>query len=1021
MIRGPKSPATPRKREPNTDRLKLLSLLILLGLGSGLARGQSGPVPLPDAVKSMTVPPGFRVSLFAGEPDVVQPIAMTTDDRGRLWVVECLSYPDWQTNRNADGRDRVLIFEDRDGDGRFDSRTVFWDKGRNLAGIAWGFSGVWLCSAPELIFIPDRDRDDRPDGPPQTVLDGWSLEAKHNIVNGLAWGPDGWLYGCHGILSTSRPGIPGTAVASRPELNCGVWRVHPVTHQSEVVAHGTTNPWGIAFDEEGALFVANCVIKHLFQIIPGAHYARMYGQDINPYSFQLIQSCADHIHWAGGWWKTEGAEHSQNDAAGGGHAHCGAMVYLGDNFPDEYRNRFFTLNVHGHRMNQDILVRSGSGYVARHGADLVKSSDSWFRGTALTYGPDGGVYISDWSDAEECHDYLDIHRENGRIYKLTYGPPAKAGRVDLAALPDRELLQLQSHKNEWFASHARLLLEERAATGKLEAASGATAFELFQQAPTAARQLRALWVLFALGELTEKAAAAALASPHEAVRAWAVRLKLDGGGPGSSPASRASATSSGAPPGRSGNRDDVTWMTEVARNDSAAIVHLALASGLQRLPLEKRLGLAEALASTPKHSADANIPLMIWYAIEPLVSANDQAAQSFLVAARIPLVRQLTAQRLALRLALGPAISGILRAPDSTAEADIIEGLYEALQGRRQIPAPVEWAQVQAKLARHEQAQVREKALYLSVIFGDREAARELSGKVSSVAADPAFRQKGLETLIQCRVAGLDGLLKRLLGDEKLRRLALRGLAVFDDPATANEVLREYPRLSVEEKMEALNTLASRAGFARVFLSAVRSGEIPRRDISPFVARQLQALQDREVTALLKETVGEIRPASADKAGQIAKYKQLLTEAALKGADRSAGRRVFTRTCAPCHRLFDEGGTLAPELTGSQRSSLDYVLENIVDPNAIVWSQWRATYFETSDDRTLTGVVLKENESAVSIQTQSGIITLARNDITARRDSNLSMMPEGLFDGLKPEEIIDLVSYLQSPGPVPSK
>lgn len=225
------------------------------------------PVPAKEAASRMTVPDGFRVTLFAGEPDVVQPIAMTTDERGRLWVVECLSYPAWQ--REGEGKDRVLIFEDGDGDGRFDSRRVFFDKGRNLAGIAVGLGGVWLCSAPELIFIPDRNRDDQPDGPLEAVLDGWTLEAKHNMVNGLTWGPDGWLYGCHGILADSKIGRPGTSDVERVVLNCGVWRYHPTRKAVEVVAHGATNPWGIAFNEQGQMFIANCVIKHLFHVVPG--------------------------------------------------------------------------------------------------------------------------------------------------------------------------------------------------------------------------------------------------------------------------------------------------------------------------------------------------------------------------------------------------------------------------------------------------------------------------------------------------------------------------------------------------------------------------------------------------------------------------------------------------------------------------------------------------------------------------------------------------------------------------------
>jgi putative membrane-bound dehydrogenase-like protein len=194
------------------------------------------------------------------------------------------------------------------------------------------------------------------------------LKAKHNVVGNLAWGPDGWLYGCNGILSNSRVGKPGTPDRDRVALNCGVWRYHPVRHKFEAYAHGTTNPWGIDWDERGQMFITNCVIKHLFHVPQGAHFERMFGQDINPHSYALIQSCADHQHWAGGHWTTsragEAGTYAPHGDAGGGHAHSGCMVYLGDNWPEEYRGNVFTLNIHGQRLNRDKLVREGSGYVA---------------------------------------------------------------------------------------------------------------------------------------------------------------------------------------------------------------------------------------------------------------------------------------------------------------------------------------------------------------------------------------------------------------------------------------------------------------------------------------------------------------------------------------------------------------------------------------------------------------------------------------------------------------------------------
>ena len=171
------------------------------------------PIPPGEAPKHMTLPKGYKVTLVAGEPDLVQPIAFTFDDRGRLWVVECLSYPNW--SKDGKGSDRVTIYEDTKGDGKFDKKKVFYDKGSNLSGIALGFGGVWLCSTPNLIFIPYRDGEDAPAGPPEIVLDGWNLNTKHNVFNALTWGPDGWLWGCNGIQSESLVGKPGAKKEER--------------------------------------------------------------------------------------------------------------------------------------------------------------------------------------------------------------------------------------------------------------------------------------------------------------------------------------------------------------------------------------------------------------------------------------------------------------------------------------------------------------------------------------------------------------------------------------------------------------------------------------------------------------------------------------------------------------------------------------------------------------------------------------------------------------------------------------
>src|SRR5262245_31764796 len=281
-------------------------------------QASTAPASPQEAVQRLTLPPGFKATLCAAEPDVVQPIAMTLDPRGRLWVVENRAYPIWLGGPS--GKDRILIFEDADGDGRFDRRTVFYGGGTNLTGIELGYGGVWVCATPNLLFFPDRDGDDRPDGPPVVKLDGWNVKAEHNLFNALRWGPDGWLWGCHGILSTAKVGKPGTPDDKRVAMNCGVWRYHPTREVFEVVAHGTTNPWGLDFDDYGEAFITNCVIAHLFRVIPGSHFERMYGTDFDPHLYGLMGSCADHLHWAGGRWQDSREGNRIHESFGGGHA-----------------------------------------------------------------------------------------------------------------------------------------------------------------------------------------------------------------------------------------------------------------------------------------------------------------------------------------------------------------------------------------------------------------------------------------------------------------------------------------------------------------------------------------------------------------------------------------------------------------------------------------------------------------------------------------------------------------------------
>ncbi|HVC95119.1 MAG TPA: PVC-type heme-binding CxxCH protein [Pirellulales bacterium] len=987
----------------------LFALLAAVAIMPSWILAQDTPPAPEEAARRITVPEGFRVTLFAGEPDVVQPIAMTFDDRGRLWVVECLSYPHWNEDpKTTSGDDRVVIFSDHDGDGRFDERKVFWDQGKNLSGIELGFGGVWLCSTPKLVFVPDADADDVPDGPPRVVLDGWDVKAKHNVFNSLAWGPDGWLYGLNGILSNSRVAKPGTPDDQRTAINCGVWRFHPTRGTFEVVAHGTTNPWGIDFDEYGQLFITNCVIHHLWHVVPGAHFERMFGQDIDPHTYGLMASCADHIHWGGGDWTTSRGGKGTHDQPGGGHAHSGAMVYLGDNWPDEYRNDVFTCNLHGSRVNRDLLESKGSGYVAHHGKDFLFSGDPWYRGLVVKYGPDGGVYVCDWSDTGECHNYEVAHTTSGRIFKITYDRP-KPYTGDLAERSDAELVALQLHKNDWLVSHARRILQERAAAGKLATGTRDALAEMFVEQPEVTRKLRALWALHVTGEFEDLSKALVLyATGDEWVRAWAVRLTLEGPTQGD-------------------------WVREslldLAVSDSSPVVRLALASGLQRLPPAERWPLAEALAVHGEDASDANLPLMIWYGVEPLVMADPPRALKLAQSAELPLIRQYIARRLSDGIpaeierqspqALAPLVAALGEAANADAQLDLLHGTLEAIEGRRRVLAPPEWPGVYARLARSPMADVRDQATLLSLIFGDAQTYGVLRRTIMDAATGLADRQKALDALVRQKDRELAPLLEKLIEEPAMRGHAVRGLATYGDDDAPEVILRHYDSFDPAERADAVLTLASRPAFALALLNAVAEERVPRSDLSAFTVRQLAGMKDDTVRAKLAEVWGEVRPTSQDKAALIGKFKPLLAADKLTVADRSQGRLLFTRHCAACHKLFGEGQTVGPELTGSQRANVDYLLENLVDPNALVGRDYQMTIIQTTDGRVINGIILREDADVIAVQTQNERLLLQANEIEARERSKVSLMPEGLLDKLSETELRALIAYVAGPEQVP--
>lgn len=971
-----------------------------------------------ESLARMTVPDGFAVTLFAGEPDIRRPIAFDFDDRGRLWVVENYSHPKWKEDNATD---RIVILEDTDNDGQFDKRKIFYDKGRYLTGLAVGHGGVWIANTPELSFIPDRDGDDQPDSAPQVMLDGFQVSS-NNVLNNFHWGPDGWLYGAIGLSSKSLVGKPGAAADQRVQITRGLWRFHPVTHVFEKIAEGMVNPWGADFNEYGDLITANTVIAHLWHIVPGMYCERRANERDNPYAYSRIQTIANHLHWGGGGWQSSRApanqkppknkpaadhdhddEYHQHSVAGGGHAHCGAMIYLADNWPKEYHGTFLTNNLHGSRVNNDRLIPKRSTYVGAHADDLLFANDPWFRGMNIKYGPDGGVYISDWHDFGECHDSDGSHRSSGRIYKFVYGSVDEP-KTDLQQRSSLELAELHLHNNEWYVRHARRLLHERSVGGQEITAAASELRTIFSGSADETLKLRALWTLHCIGKLSQPELAEMLSHGNEHVRRWAVRFMVDALPCDTSPRPRNAKVSA----------ETIASFTEMATHDPSAKVRLELACTLQRLSHEHRLPIAAALASHAKDATDPYLPLMTWYGLEPAVPDNAVAALQLAGQSEIPIIRQYVARRLVDQES--PDLKNVIAAAAShqseTVRRDLLLGAFEALDGLGTQQPPQSWPSVYAEVAVAKDPQLRSIAVKLATIFGDKQAISNLRKTVLSTSAKDADRREALTSLLQLEEGVPIDMLHKLVSENSaLRHDAILALGIKNSPATKNVLLTTFPSLPPHEKQDAVSVLATRRTFANALLDAIEDGRVSRSDVSAYTLQQLRSfnvedLQDRIQTLWADDT------AALQKSDEIVAYQKRMSPDYLAQGSATDGRLVFERTCAKCHTLFGEGGNIAPDLTGSGRKKPDYVLRNLIDPSAEIDAAYRLTTVLTADGRLFNGFMVHQDDKWLIIRTQDAKIRLALNDVDELMKSNVSMMPEGMLRTFSDEQIRDLLVYL---------
>ncbi|WP_339907436.1 PVC-type heme-binding CxxCH protein [Symmachiella dynata] len=934
------------------------------------------PLSPQEAIAKMSVPEGFTVELVASEPDIINPVAMTFDERGRIWITESVEYP---RSSPGKGRDRIKVLEDTDGDGRVDKTTVFADGLNIPSGIAVGYGGVWVANAPDILFLRDTDGDLKADTT-EVVVTGFGRDDTHELPNSLTWGPDGYLYGLNGVFNHSHVRQNGKEF----DFTCALFRINPRTREFELFSEGTSNPWGVTWDEEGSAFISACVIDHLWHLTETGYYHRQ-GGPYPPFTWKL-QSIVKHKHQKA--------------------AYCGIHYFDSDAYPPEYRNRLYMGNIHGGCLNVDVLERKGSTYFATPRPDFLTANDVWFMPVAQKTGPDGCLYVLDWYDRYHCYqdarrDAPGVDRLKGRLYRIRYKNTPRAETFDMASESGDELIERLSGPNDYFRSVAQRLLAERndATTNRKLQELG-----LNNDAPRRTR-LHALWALIGTGALEEPFHRRLLDHDDATFRAWGVRAA-----------------------GNFGDvSDEIDQRLAALASDDSPDVQLQVAIAAPKID---DLNTMPVLLKVLSHCGnDQLIPHIVWQNLHPRL---DEQPQQF-----IELLTQRDFQQDQNIMALLPRLLDRLLAvkqggPESAAQ------IYSTLIAQA---APNDSLIVLAKriqtgelagdrlsrlrtiLEPRVQSLLTDDAMppqadtvILAASWGDQ-ASLDICRQLFESAEQPTpDRIRALEVLASQNDKSILPTVQGILTDpeqhpQKFRAAIIATLGQMQDPGVADVILAAYPVLESNLQPDAIERLTDRGHWSKKLLTAIDEKKIPASAINVNQVRKLLASKNKDLVKSVRSVWGTVRTKRDPNREKV--LAQMRTFLRKTPGDAAAGQQVFHKLCGQCHTIHGKGADLGPDITVNGRASYEQLLSNVFDPSLVIGAAYRATIIVTTKGRVVTGLVVEDNAQRIVLKVQGGKLeTIPRDQIDERIVSKLSMMPENLESQLKPQEMADLFEFL---------